>query len=1655
MGYFGQAQPNSLPTGELRFGSPFQFPQQSTSPLQGMWMPPHHAAHLTGSPKAGMQSRRHVLQPGSTVESGKIPPSQHARAFSQVGQHPNQPLAHPVQAINDDVEAATLGTEKGHDRANVQDDSLHVSAADSEIATPIPGHHHNVSETLQKEIDDAEYHLEQSIQQQLDADDGFKTNPTSPFDTGDMFLDEPPTPKLNGGVQDQSRYAFGASSLVPEDERAVRSNSMAILHHPQPHSRAHSLSKPDYMAELETKPSASKLNVEAKEFQFDSGNSQPKFDSKSSFTPGNFSFTQNTFQPSSLTSKASTQPRRSDRPAPNPRRGNDWNVEAPVFQPGQAAQSSVPSSTFSFEQSFRPDAPSFKPGQLDLGKATATLAVTDLANKVEPKDAKIFNFAEIIKPTKESNAVPIVRPDEMPPVQSKNKEQDGQEDESGRITQADGRQKRMRHGADDGDDVPQFATPTHPLTDSGQIQTSVTAALESSILSGKQDADQGDVITNADAQGGQTSVSLPGQDSTPATEVQGTLKLHDLGESDQDMEELSVLQADLAALGARPESTDALSKDAIPFQNGNLVRGIETTESNTDNAKALPPLTPPEPEEAMRSRSIFVSETMSSLPDSSPPTISAKEQSAAAVDSAGLPEGVAEREADSTVDDALVEPDAYDLADTENRPPSRRVVKDEEVRHHQSQDERLPVLESPSPSQQLQPSNVARSGGPSPSPHRGQQLVQPQLPIRPGRLFDENPTSVLDTKLAHDSPVRRINTPLRDTHSDWDDVVSPSEEHKFHDRSAFFGNRVDNLVGGLLESRIKPIEKTLRTMQDSLAIMAATQSSRHNFRRSTSAEAVDSDADDEDDEDEQKEPFPQRAKSPRKDRKLDMIRGAVLDALAAHQPTSQAPDLARMHEELYTMHEQNQLQGIRSMMEEVVGKQMPAISMVSTAPNAEAVTLLQLRISEQDEKLKDGQLRLEKERLDRKAAEDRFAESQAALRMAREEQGRLREFADEKERMLRVTEEKRHQDVVQAQMRSALLEGAHETLQAKATDLSVKNTALEASVREANVAEDRYRVELERFGAEKAEVRRTMDALKMQMEESIRVREGMRGKFDRMQEDMATASSDFAREQAQWRKREEEHRVRQEVLGARLEAEARTRERLEREIERLETQELEAMRMRVQVEQVQNANVQLRESIKAVQMENMDHRRSMARYEGEFNEAREAGRAEVRRTRTLMEADVEAANNQVNVVRASLESQLERLTTEFEQARKSHQRDSEEAADAKRRALHEARQAHEAALNAQRETYERHVDDLKAQSDRNVNNALDDKQRAETHLLERLGLSNAKTEHFQDKVAHLEEKLEIAKSAAHAAVQAVQTKTGGLNGSAVTASIARASDVPEKVSPQALRESILVLQEQLQEREARIEKLEQELSEVDLDAPTKIKDCETEIAWLRELLGVRIGDLEDIIRILSQPDYDGEAVKDAAIRLKANLQMEQQERERAMAGGQTFPSLASISSFASPKAVLPLAAAWGSWRKGRDLSLGSISEVAGGSVQTPSKSSPSAQSFLSGLLTPPNTSARQTPHGSGASQGRRRPSSRFDAGPQPSSTQSLRQREKQPAQVPPATPPLLRKASYDQDAETGSFGTSGFYDDDESTVDGNAAESRGEIVEPFGPKIGI
>lgn len=807
----------------------------------------------------------------------------------------------------------------------------------------------------------------------------------------------------------------------------------------------------------------------------------------------------------------------------------------------------------------------------------------------------------------------------------------------------------------------------------------------------------------------------------------------------------------------------------------------------------------------------------------------------------------------------------------------------------------------------------------------------------------------------------------------------------------------------------------------------------------------------------------------------DMIRSIVEEALASHKPTPalEAPvdipqpqvDLSEIYQVIgslkasiaQTTSNHLQAEDVRELLEDALKKQSME---VAKREETQAIEERDVRIADLEAMLKEATLRLDNEAEARKALEAREADSARLLKVTEEELNLLKTAASDDETKIRALEDecadaRRSLDAsrtdddelrnkfiaLQAEneelkLKAIAFESSEEDIKKKLDAVTAENEALTFTLEEHRLSANKWRNDIQQAHEETERMRKSIDHSRLQAEEATRVREAMRAKFEKLQQDMIVASGQAAAERAQWQKSDEAHLKKYEVLSARIEAEGRTRERLERELERLETQEREGMKLRVTLEQTQKHNERLEETIEQLKQEAAEHQRTAERYEREFREAREAGHVEIRRTRVLMEADIDAANNQVNIVRADLEAEVARVRTELDNVRMDadttnakHELDLEAASDAKKQAVAEALESKKLALQEQQQAFERRLEQLSKEHGRALDIAREDKERAEAYHNDRLSLADSKMEHLQDKVSLLEEKLSVAKEAANAAAAAAKSiKSPPPTGP----SSSYASGVSDKISPQALRESIAVLQEQLQERESRIETLEHELAEVDTDAPAKLKERDTEIGWLRELLGVRIDDLNDLINSLGQPSFDRETVRDAAIRIRTNLQMEQQEKERLMAGGQSFPTLATLSNFASPKAV-QLAAAFGNWRKGRENASSALSGSGNNSRnQTPSRTAPaSAQSFLSGLMTPPTSNLRRTPDL--PSSAIRPQNLRSNSASSRGSAAGFPSLGKQPV---PSTPPLLRKAAYDQDAEDGHFSESGFYDD-ESTVDGD------------------
>jgi hypothetical protein len=1464
------------------------------------------------------------------------------------------------------------------------------------------------------------------------------------------------------------------------------------------------------------KPSMSKLNVAAKEFKFDPSTSFSK--------PSAFSFDGNNFQApvnfAAFAPPVSATSSHFSRHSVSVSRSN-INVAAPVFTPGR--------SEFNFSSSgpsFRPDAPTFTP-------LNTTFSDSIGSGSEGPKSSIFGNIdlhaISLVKPSKKSKAVPIVRPDSS---HSRNVDDETMEGKDGRITQGEGRFKRVRGGKEDGDSVPLFAEPGMPLGETTREQSPPKEVL--TVITAKADkensapleGDDGELIPDL------SDKAYPGDltESSPENNKEFIPYEFNQQKHAEDFNAARPFTSRRYGSGLPAYGTFIPSASEDEFKDvgsePQKVKGHKKSGSSL-SATAKP----------FEFKPGAFSFTFGQPSDPTPALISPPSLPSASLPSAGLSASKYARSPSPPVDvtspeiemqphesaqfqDSLPGPEnppSYSQdGDLEDREPTFEEIDAVMRQLNEAELESAPVdtprwtqpsspprlIHMPDPDNsspiRLQPQNLMRSDAPSPSPGRFQAL--PGHSNIFGRV-QEDPF-VAQNQPRFDSPVHRLNTADSLPPSEWDDVLSETEEAKLQHRAQFFDNHVNDLVGGILAERLDPLERTLETIQMSLDMMAARAPSSRRDRRSISGAL--SDADDEDDDHE----IPRRSMSPRRDKKLDKIRAIVTEALATHQASrpqtaTTVPELNALPESrniLNTLEEMKEQFGqsmrldlrgedLRNIVEEAVEKRLPATpkpvideaALVREAEYKAKIDELEERLlradSDSTERLADLEDRLrradttaEEEIKTRRAAEDRLAEVQRLLRISSEEETRLRETVDERESKIREvtneydlktrTTEEHH---AKTTIRIALLEADQDNAQRVQSEHQNRIAIGENELRESRKEVQHWQMEAERAleaarrhseDAEQAnetnkDLRRTIESLRTQMEESIRVREGFRGKLMDLQEDMAAAAREITEENARRAKKEQELIARQEVLDARLQAEARTRERLETEIERLEAGEREGMRA---VSDIKRMEVLLTE----LRLESHNAQKEAMRYQREFEEARESGLSEVQRTRHYMQAEIEAANNQVNVVREDLENQVLRLRAEIDHIKL----DADTARAKSEMLLEEAETSKSSSLTDIKRIHADELEDIQTRHERQLNNALEDAQRGEQHLLERLSLSSAKTEHLQDRVSHLEEKLAIANEAANAAALAAKSaRSASASSPTVVKHLGRSVELPEKVSPQALRESIMALQDQLQNRESTIEELESALSNVDLEAPTKISKRDDEIMWLRELLSVRKSDLQDIVTALEGGEYDAERVRDAAIRLRANLQMEEQERERAMNGGSAInlPNIAASlrDVAASPRvaqAVGPLAAAWGNWRKGRaDSAVGQPLRPSSSSSTPNRNHSPSSQSFLSGLLTPPasnpnlrsNTpitsslarSSEPQPTAFG-STGQRLTAGQLANRPRGMSKQSQLSLRGSPAKsVVPSTPPMMRKSSYDADARAEDFSDAGFYDDDESTVE--------------------
>ncbi|KAG2000904.1 hypothetical protein GB937_010710 [Aspergillus fischeri] len=1577
-----------------------------------------------------------------------------------------------------------------HPRAETPD---HFHASNVEIAQPTPRGHsrgHNLSETLQKGLDQvgpSDYHLEESIERQLDEDDRepirnnlhnselFHSRWALPDNDHHGMQRVPQHLQQFYGENYVQAHANEGSDIdtnpslsgAPHGHGSLTNN--IPWHEPKP-------STGSFVGGHKSKLSTSTLNVEAREF-----------DPTGASTAQNYPPQGNALQVSGMGGPAFTF-----GAGANFLPAGGFNVTAPAFMPGDAnitQHHNVPSSgEFKFSSaSFNVAAPAFNPTG-NLGPSTSA--------QTSASRTKIFgdiDLSQITKPPKKSKAIPIVRPDDNA---QDNKNKANAEDDHGRVSSD--RHKRVRRGESPEGEA-QYAVPSHPLTETTNAQGSQASNIPRDVpAEGKENEVPGQIAHDLNQKEAfdKENKSVERND-TPVSEA-STWTPFDTKEVRADVQPESQEQE---------QEGDKVTQEAAPLVAGAAVNEEASTKKTTETSAkssflkptakpfefkpAVPEFVPtvseqpkpvPTPEkprnDLMASRYAVVSPTASprrdSVPSESVEPVAHADDDVPAV-AADVPEDDLSgpvSEADSPNDEELnaVMEQLNDDSDVgierlstprpAYEPPESALGPSKEKRHVHAD---------------------IRSEAPSPSPGRGpvaQALEVPKLDFDAYSQASMSPSRGVIG--GSHSPVRQLIS--RNEHiSDWDDVISSGEDEKLANRSRFFDRRVNDLIGSVIEERLLPLERALEAIQESVMMVT---SGAHNkwLRRSVSAEIEESDADDEDDEYDEHGSYRARSPFARRDRKLERLKNVILEALSTREQ-QQLPEpienaeLTKLHDMVAELHSlsarkfsEDPMANLKEMMQEVVSSQLVQYQPRPSDAEEIGADSLMLQIDGLKNMLRLTDERAEQEYKLRREAQDSVAELQRLLKLAEEEAARHSEAAESAEARLLQFKEEKIPYFEQIQFRFDTLEQEHATLKLTLAEVSSKNISLEGTLDEYRFSSDNWKreseqakSELEKTKAENEKLRGTIDHLKTRIEDGLSIRQNLSEKFDRLQDEMVAVTRDITRDQASWRRREEEHIAKYNELRTAYSREVKLREKLESDISELEQQEREAAKLKFIFGQSQQENARLEELVANLRLENHELQNKAARYEREFNEARETSRTEIQRTRTSLEADLEAANSQVNIVRAELEAQIIRLQSQLDNvrldtdtARERYELLLEEASETKASALAAAAEAKERALEEQRRTHERVLNDLRERHARALHNSTEDRQRTESHLMERLALADDKVHHLEDRVKHLEEKLEIANAAARAAAEAAQTVKAESSHSPVAHStspsmtFSKDSMVPEKISPQALRESILVLQDQLQQREARIEELEQELSGVDKDAPNKLKEKDTEITWLRELLGVRIDDLQDIINTLSGPSFNQHAVRDAAIRLKANLQMQLQERERAQSG-QNFPSLPKLADLTASPRSLPLAAAaaWGNWRKARE------NANSGASEQTPSKSS-NASSFLSGLLTPPSSNFRQAPSnlGGAATTGWRRssetrPLSNINTTPRP-----LSSRQTALLQEPPSTPPLLRRASYDHDAEPADYADASFGEDVESTADGLVSASpKGTEEGPFGPHL--
>ena len=1575
-----------------------------------------------------------------------------------------------------------------------------IAAQPVEIVVPVPrGHRHNISASLEEDIKDAEYHLEKAIDRQLGEDGEFDLEPaygrasSSVRGTGEFNLNfEMSKPQWSSArlTSDAHDAHLSASTQLMKDTRSLGDLSAGLLHSrsedgnptdgkkampPNPNEgrstettmapeerqhagrpaseleNSHILAEKDdnpfrkldwnkKKAGIKTeifKPYFSNLNAGAQEFSLH----DKQLASASPFSVSDFTMGQGQTKPIASFKQLT---RANFRNAA-------LNVAAPSFTPRSSGfGAKIPTKNFNFLSSgplFKPDAPEFVPqGISKYTPLTSTeKEVLPSPHTVSERIFPSFNY-EIKNPARKSKAASNFKINNIQPSRP------DQEDEDGRITRASDKQKRARREMRDGDEVPRFAL--HPQPSSGTARNHLDKSYLAHDIHLSENKENLAPHTSANDNSA-PSVTRDSKPLTAGPSVSNVSKLPNDNMEDRPIKDRNKKSESLGMQnnnhsghrGLINSSGEALvqiqEKDnKVKGKMGSLTTFKAETNGSTSSTKSNDVLSDAENRirqaQGQESTQSFTADVLAIYTNASNdhPVISQSPGN----------DPVA-RSSHYTKKELIADPGMKNTALTED----------------------LGLQDPINTNQDEQSGKFGHSSASSDNSHQSlnnsQQLTRnqnPGLQQSPSQTpnLQERKTDDLSNPSCKSGQLSKKNNLERETeNSEGKDISNRNTFTKIREVSIAEQEAVDNVTGDtsddLKDTRKSTSDYLPHRIQKVLQKVEADNVSRLRPLDPKGSE-LDSDADDEDEEPHTSQDY--RKRWPIPDHRSESIRNVIAESAASQRDilaamksqqdfgvsiTKVLDEVHELRTEVRSLDLLGQMSGSRLSRSATEGQDDSEANTLTTAVNSILLSVAELKserdlnvqVSELKEQLREALVRANYAEDAKMDVERKLRDTQQSLEASRTEDAHHDSLDDSAH--TRIAHDEKSYGLCSRSSQSMTSEREDISMHSEVHRLTAEVEALSSTLEEYRVSSTKWRSEIDESHENNEILRSTISNVKSQLEDALRVRDSVQSKLENLQENLLKAVSHAANDKVHWQRMDQETRNKYDLLSVKHDTASKLNARLEKDVERLESEEREAIRLRIMYEQSQKANSSLSEIINQLRTENVKLEALGAHSESVLKEAKENSHAEAQRMKILLNAEIEVTKNQADAVRldmqakvSTLQSQLHELNEKYEGAKARYEQQLQKQIDSEMLAVRDALQTKDAALRDNSRVHEENVANLKSYQEDIINQTLKDKQRSEAHLNDRLDFAQQEVNHLRDKIAYFEGKLKISESAGHAAALAAQS-----------AKTPFADQHSEKVSPKALRETIQALQEQLQEREQRIEHLEGQVSSFDTEAPSKLKEREAEVNWLRELFSVRIDDLSDLVSTLSHPDYDREVVRDAAIRIKASLQMEQQERERLMAGDRPFPSfpnVSTISNFASPKAA-QLAAAIGNWRKGKETArLFQRPQSASSSASaTPAKTSVQPNGFLSGLMTPPASNLRRTPDRHSSTPQRRAAGRLSNATDLPILEPKLREKH-----FVPVTPPLLGQCSYDDDAESGQFSIGRFQEDDTASMIGSRYEEE-------------